>query len=102
MQKGLPETHQGQNNSSVTHRLRMSEFRALQGSTLNTCIVGCNSYIGKGSDLSDSIIMGNNAYTNEASRAASRKKGEAVLGIGEPLSHCFCVSYTGVYGLGRV
>lgn len=55
----------------------------MQGSTLNNCIVGCNAYIGKGCDLTDTILLGNDMYTNETSRKASRRKGEVVLGIGE-------------------
>jgi hypothetical protein len=45
--------------------------------------VGCNSYVGRGCDIQETIILGNDSYTNEASRALSRKKGEVVLGIGE-------------------
>lgn len=57
----------------------------LQGSSLRNVIVGCNSYIGQGCSISDTVILGNDTYTNDSSRTASRKKGEVVLGIGEPL-----------------
>ena len=57
----------------------------LQGSKLRGCVVGCNSYIGDGCELVNTMILGNDTYTNDASRAASRRKGEVVLGIGELL-----------------
>ena len=60
----------------------------LQGSNLRSVIVGCNSYIGEGCSISDTVILGNDTYTNDSSRTASRKKGEVVLGIGEPLDPC--------------
>ena len=47
--------------------------------------MGCNSYIGEGCQVSETVILGNDTYTNDASRAASRKKGEVVLGIGKDL-----------------
>ncbi len=56
-----------------------------QGSSLRNVIVGCNSYVGDGCSISDTVILGNDTYTNETSRTASRKKGEVVLGIGEAL-----------------
>ena len=57
-------------------------------------MVGCNSYIGEGCEIVDSIILGNDTYTNDRSRAASRKKGEVVLGIGAsgPLASTLCES----------
>jgi len=58
----------------------------MQGSHLKKCIVGCNSYVGRGCDIQDTIILGNDSYTNESSRALSRKKGQVVLGIGVPVS----------------
>jgi glucose-1-phosphate adenylyltransferase len=73
---------------SIVHQCEIydslvGEGSILMGSTLRTCIVGSNSYIGRGCDIQDTIILGNDSYTNEASRALSRKKGEVVLGIGE-------------------
>lgn len=65
-----------------------SKRLCVQGSTLRTCIVGSNSYVGRGCDIQDTIILGNDSYTNEASRALSRKKGEVVLGIGESAFSC--------------
>ena len=59
----------------------------MQGSTIKNCIVGCNSYIGRGCRISETIILGNDNYTNAKLREASRKKGQTALGIGE-LSIC--------------
>ena len=53
-----------------------------QGSKFSGCVIGCNSYVGEGCELINTLVLGNDTYTNDASRAASREKGEVVLGIG--------------------
>lgn len=63
-----------------------ADSHMLQGSKLHNVIVGCNSYVGEGCDISKTVILGNETYTNDSSRAASRKKGETVLGIGVTLT----------------
>ena len=55
----------------------------VQGSNINGCVIGCNSYVGQGAYLEDSLIMGNDNYTNDKERLAARQRGESVLGIGE-------------------
>lgn len=45
-------------------------------------MIGNNSYIGEGCTLEKSLVLGNDYYTNEKTRAASIEKGESALGIG--------------------
>ncbi len=45
-------------------------------------MIGNNSYIGPGCLLEKSLVLGNDYYTNEKTRAASLEKGESALGIG--------------------
>jgi len=45
-------------------------------------VIGNNIYVGDGCTLEDSLLCSSDFYTNDASRAASRAKGEAVLGVG--------------------
>ena len=71
----------------------MRELVFLQGSTIKNCIIGCNSYVGQGCKISETIVLGNDNYTNDTSRTASRKKGEAVLGIGEHRTDLLCSTH---------
>jgi hypothetical protein len=59
----------------------------LQGSKLSGCVVGINSYIGRGSTLENTLVLGNDYYTNDKSRALSLEKGESALGIGANPRH---------------
>ena len=45
-------------------------------------MIGNNSYIGEGCAIEKSLVLGNDYYTNEKTRAASIEKGESALGIG--------------------
>ena len=45
-------------------------------------MIGNNIYIGEGCNLEGALLLSNDFYTNDASRAVSRAKGEAVLGVG--------------------
>ena len=47
-------------------------------------MIGNNSYIGEGCVLEKSLVLGNDYYTNEKTRAASLEKGESALGVGAP------------------
>ncbi|KAK9828450.1 hypothetical protein WJX72_000056 [[Myrmecia] bisecta] len=60
----------------------IGEGSVLRGSTLKNCVVGCNSFVGNGCHIENTLLMGNDAYTNDHSREVSSQKGEAVLGIG--------------------
>ena len=45
-------------------------------------MIGNNTYIGEGCTVEKSLVLGNDYYTNEKTRAASIEKGESALGIG--------------------
>ena len=66
----------------------------LQGSRLSGCVMGNNSYVGAGCTLESSLVLGNDYYTNDKTRAQSLEKGESALGIGARAT-CECVH--GVY-----
>ena len=63
----------------------------LQGSRLNGCVMGNNSYVGAGCSLEASLVLGNDYYTNDKTRAQSLEKGESALGIGARASSHACV-----------
>ena len=54
----------------------------MQGSKICGCVIGNNSFIGEGCTVEKSLVLGNDYYTNEKTRAASREKGESALGVG--------------------
>ena len=54
----------------------------MQNSKILGCVIGNNSYVGDGCLLEKSLVLGNDYYTNEKTRAASLEKGESALGIG--------------------
>lgn len=53
-----------------------------QGSRIAGCVMGNNSYVGAGCTIEDSLVLGNDYYTNDKTRAQSLEKGESALGIG--------------------
>ena len=52
-------------------------------------MIGNNIYVGEGCTIEDALLLSNDFYTNDASRAVSRAKGEAVLGVGAGLCRVF-------------
>lgn len=54
----------------------------MQGSKISGCVLGNNSYVGEGCILEQTLVLGNDYYTNDKTRAASLEKGESALGIG--------------------
>lgn len=67
-----------------------SDALGMQGSKILGCVLGNNSYVGNGCTLEKTLVLGNDYYTNDKTRAASLEKGESALGIGEllPLIDC--------------
>jgi glucose-1-phosphate adenylyltransferase len=61
----------------------IGEGSVLVGSTIRGSVIGCNTYVAKGCHIENSLIMGNDNYTNDRMRAEARAMGESVLGIGE-------------------
>ena len=52
-------------------------------------MIGNNIYVGEGCTIEDALLLSNDFYTNDALRAMSRAKGEAVLGVGAGLCRVF-------------
>lgn len=75
---------------NYTARLRAGN-QMMQGSNIRGCVIGCNTFIAKGCHLEDSMLMGNDNYTNDRERVRAREQGMSVLGIGMDLpasQHC--------------
>ncbi|BDA43485.1 Glucose-1-phosphate adenylyltransferase [Coccomyxa sp. Obi] len=60
----------------------VGEGSVLRGSKILGCVLGNNSYVGQGCTLEKTLVLGNDYYTNDKTRAASLEKGESALGIG--------------------
>jgi len=67
-------------------RLRNMLWSGMQGSTILGCVIGNNSFVGEGCTLEQTLVLGNDYYTNDKTRAASLEKGESALGIGKHFS----------------
>ena len=72
----------------------------LQGSEINGSIIGCNSFVAKGCKITDSMIMGNDNYSNDRERQRARDQGLSVLGIGRVMS-CTVVSVVMLHIIAR-
>jgi glucose-1-phosphate adenylyltransferase len=57
----------------------------LTDSSLKHCVLGIRSYIGEGSVLEDTIVMGADYYETSEQRVANKAKGRPHLGVGH---HC--------------
>lgn len=55
----------------------------LQGSSIKGSVIGCNSFVAKGCHIEDTLLMGNDNYSNDRVREHARSQGLSVLGIGE-------------------
>src|SRR5205823_13804513 len=53
------------------------------GTSLERCLIGLRSLIGRGVTLRDSVIIGADRYETEADRAGNRSKGLPDIAIGE-------------------
>ena len=54
----------------------------MQGSHIEGCVIGCNTFIANGCHVEDCMLMGNDNYTNDRERERARQQGMSVLGIG--------------------
>jgi glucose-1-phosphate adenylyltransferase len=54
----------------------------LTDSSLKHCMLGIRSYIGEGSVIEDTIVMGADYYETEVQLAANKEKGRPNIGIG--------------------
>jgi glucose-1-phosphate adenylyltransferase len=57
----------------------------LTDSSLKHCVLGVRSFIGEGSAVEDTIVMGSDFYETDAQVIANRERGRPNLGIGR---HC--------------
>ena len=55
----------------------------LTDSTLHHCVLGTRSFIGEGSNLEDTIVMGSDYYETEEQLEANLAQGRPNLGIGK-------------------
>lgn len=53
-----------------------------QGSYIKGSVVGCNTFVSNGCHIEDSLLMGNDNYTNDRERDRAHQQGLSVLGIG--------------------
>ena len=53
-----------------------------QGSYIKGSVIGCNTFIANGCHIEDSLLMGNDNYSNDRERERARQQGLSVLGIG--------------------
>lgn len=53
-----------------------------QGSYIKGSVIGCNSFVANGCHIEDSLLMGNDNYSNDRERERARQQGLSVLGIG--------------------
>lgn len=75
-----PALMQGEVN--VTDSL-LDDGAVLVGCTVSESIIGQQVYVGRGSVIDRSLILGSPCWTNESLREASIAKGERVYGVGQ-------------------
>ncbi len=70
------------NKCAIDHVV-IGDGSILTDSTLNHCVLGTRSFIGEGSFLKDTIVMGADYYETEEQIAANTAQGRPHLGIGK-------------------
>lgn len=61
--------------------LQLASF-CVQHSHIKGSVIGCNSFVANGCEIEESMLMGNDNYTNDKERARARAQGLSVIGIG--------------------
>jgi len=69
------------NKCNIDHVV-IGDGSILTDSTLHHCVLGIRSYIGEGSFLEDTIVMGSDYYETELQLAANLAQGRPHLGVG--------------------
>jgi glucose-1-phosphate adenylyltransferase len=69
-------------NKCAINHVVIGDGSILTDSSLHHCVLGIRSYIGEGSSLQDTIVMGSDYYETGEQRAANVAKGRPNLGIG--------------------
>ncbi|MBL9188894.1 MAG: glucose-1-phosphate adenylyltransferase [Opitutaceae bacterium] len=72
------------NKCAIDHVV-IGDGSILTDSALHHCVLGIRSYIGEGSRLEDTIVMGSDYYETDAQLAENIAKGRPNLGVGK---HC--------------
>lgn len=57
----------------------------LVGCKISNSVLGECTYVGRGTRIEHSLVLGNGAWTNDAIRDAAREAGQTVYGVGEPM-----------------
>ncbi len=57
----------------------------LVGCKISNSVLGECTYVGRGTRIEHSLVLGNGAYTNDSIREEARETGKIVYGVGEPL-----------------
>jgi len=70
------------NKCAIDHVV-IGDGSILTDSTLHHCVLGTRSFIGEGSDLEDTIVMGSDYYETEEQLEANLAHGRPNLGIGK-------------------
>jgi glucose-1-phosphate adenylyltransferase len=70
------------NKCAIDHVV-IGDGSILTDSTLHHCVLGTRSFIGEGSNLEDTIVMGSDYYETEEQLAANAAQGRPNLGIGK-------------------
>lgn len=69
------------NKCTIDHVV-IGDGSIITDSHLHHCVLGVRSYIGEGSQLEDTIVMGSDYYESEEQRKANDAKGRPHLGVG--------------------
>ena len=70
------------NKCSIDHVV-IGDGSILTDSTLHHCVLGIRSFIGEGSSLEDTVVMGADYYEGDAQLEANTTRGRPHLGIGK-------------------
>lgn len=70
------------NKCAIDHVV-IGDGSIITDSKLHHCVLGIRSYIGEGSDLEDTIVMGSDYYETEDQLAANIAQGRPHLGVGK-------------------
>jgi glucose-1-phosphate adenylyltransferase len=70
------------NKCAIDHVV-IGDGSILTDSTLRHCVMGIRSYVGEGSTLEDTIVMGADYYETELQMAGNLAKGRPHLGVGK-------------------
>jgi carbonic anhydrase/acetyltransferase-like protein (isoleucine patch superfamily) len=56
----------------------------LVGCKISNSVLGENTYVGRGTIIESSMLMGNGAWVSDSQRLEALERGDRVYGVGEP------------------